>query len=142
MSLARLALPDLARKIKAEHSAATNAVERWVRHARTAGQFLTDAKQQLGHGKWLPWLRDHCGLSVRTAQGYMRLARLSPTEAQRVADMSLRQALQATATSKAKPPVILTATYQVLVMCQTESDQAALLDRFIREGFQCRALIS
>jgi hypothetical protein len=26
------------------------------------------------HGEWLPWLADHCKLSKRTAQLYMRVA--------------------------------------------------------------------
>lgn len=50
-------------------------------HARMAalsilsiGQDLTDAKAQLRHGEWLPWLRE-IGIAPKTAENYMRLAR-------------------------------------------------------------------
>ena len=67
-----------------------------VAHAVIAGELLIEAKRQVPHGQWLPWLRSTCGLSERTAQAYMRLARtlpeLEPAKAQRVADLSLREA--------------------------------------------------
>ena len=93
-------LPDLARRIQKEHRAASDAASRAVQHARAAGQLLISAKQQLKHGAWLPWLREHCHLSTRAAQCYMQLARLSKRDAQRVADLSLREALRAVATSE------------------------------------------
>jgi hypothetical protein len=42
---------------------------------------LIEAREsnQLKHGQWLPWLRDQCGISPRTAQHYMRLARHAET---------------------------------------------------------------
>jgi DUF3102 family protein len=93
-------LQALARKIKAQHRAARDAAERAALHARAAGQLLIDAKTQLSHGDWLPWLRDHCDLSARTAQTYMLLARLTKQEAQRVAHLPLRQALRSLATPR------------------------------------------
>ena len=39
------------------------------------GKRLLEAKAQLGHGEWLPWLRDRVDLSERSAQNFMRLAR-------------------------------------------------------------------
>jgi hypothetical protein len=41
----------------------------------TAGDLLLEAKAQVGHGQWLRWLRDRCGVSDRIARLYMRLAR-------------------------------------------------------------------
>lgn len=38
------------------------------------GQDLTDAKAQLRHGEWLPWLKE-VGIAPKTAENYMRLAR-------------------------------------------------------------------
>src|SRR4051794_1431546 len=64
-------LESLAQQIKAEHKAATEAADRMVQHARAAGELLISAKEQLSHGEWLPWLRDNCELSARSAQGYM-----------------------------------------------------------------------
>jgi hypothetical protein len=56
---------------------------------------LIKAKDQLGHGEWLPWLGDHCQVPERTAQLYMRLARHAPElerKSATVADLSLREA--------------------------------------------------
>jgi aspartate aminotransferase-like enzyme len=61
------------------------------------GKLLAEAKKAVPHGQWLPWLKQNCALSARSAQGYMRLAErfghLPPEKAQRVAHMSLRNAL-------------------------------------------------
>jgi len=131
---------DLARRIKSELRASAKSSQLAVEHARAAGRLLVTAKKQLSsHGDWLPWLRDHCGLSPRTAQGYMKLATLSPAQAKRVAHLPLREALRTTAVPKA---VSLQKIYQVVVTCKAETDQRDLLERLIQEGFQCRALMS
>jgi len=71
------------------------------------GQYLTRAKQIVGHGQWLAWLEKNAkGLSKETAQRYMRLAKTS-----HVTDLtngkSLRQAYITAGiidpTNKAKP---------------------------------------
>jgi hypothetical protein len=36
------------------------------------GRLLSEAKDQLDHGQWLPWLQQEFGYSARTAQNYMR----------------------------------------------------------------------
>lgn len=38
------------------------------------GQALVEAKGLLPHGKWIPWVRQRCKMSVRTAQHYMQCA--------------------------------------------------------------------
>ena len=43
------------------------------------GQDMLDAKALLGHGQWMPWLRE-IGQSARTAENLMRLAREIPQE--------------------------------------------------------------
>jgi hypothetical protein len=68
-------LADLAARIRAEHEATAVALQRSVAHAMAAGDLLIEAKAQLKHGQWLPWLRDHCAMSERTAQLYMRCAK-------------------------------------------------------------------
>jgi hypothetical protein len=92
-----LALPDLARAIEREHQAARRAARTALEHAMECGRLLIEAKAQVGHGGWLPWLEANCTLRPRTAQAYMRLARELPKlpeqEAQRVADSSVRDAI-------------------------------------------------
>jgi hypothetical protein len=89
-------LPDLAARIKAEHEAAAASLRDSVRHAIAAGELLIEAKARLKHGQWLPWLRDHCSISERTAQLYMRVGK-NRNEIERqmrngVADLSLNEA--------------------------------------------------
>ena len=90
-------LPDLAARIRAEHAGALSAAKRSVEHAIAAGELLIEAKAQLKHGQWLPWLRDHCDMSERTARAYMRVARNKDKlgEIGNVADLSLRGAIGA-----------------------------------------------
>jgi hypothetical protein len=52
-----------------------------LEHALRAGELLVEAKGQLKHAYWLPWLRDRVELSERDAQNSMRLARRSSTAA-------------------------------------------------------------
>lgn len=89
-------LPDLAARIRSEHEAVSSALKDSVRHAIAAGELLVEAKARLKHGQWLPWLRDHCAMSERTAQLYMRCAKNRETiEAQirsGVADLTLNEA--------------------------------------------------
>lgn len=98
MALVR-SLRSLAVAINAEHEAVERASLSALEHARSAGILLVDAKDQLKHGEFLPWLATHCpDISVRTAQGYMQVARHWPAieaaKAQRVAHLSLREALR------------------------------------------------
>ncbi|TQI66749.1 DUF3102 domain-containing protein [Clostridium sp. KNHs216] len=39
------------------------------------GKRLIEAKQQLQHGEWLPWLRDKVEFSVNSADNFMKIAR-------------------------------------------------------------------
>ena len=41
----------------------------------TIGRCLTEAKQALPHGEWLPWLNERVEFSERTARNFMRLSR-------------------------------------------------------------------
>lgn len=90
-------LTDLAARIRTEHAATAEALRESVRHAIAAGELLIEAKAQLQHGQWLPWLRDHCAISERTAQLYMRVAKnRAEIEAQirnDVADLTLSEAV-------------------------------------------------
>jgi hypothetical protein len=67
-------LPDLAARIKVEHGAVQDALNNAVMRAMVAGDLLLEAKALVRHGEWLPWLEEHCEVSERTAQLYMKLA--------------------------------------------------------------------
>lgn len=87
---------DLAARILTEHRAVSTALKESVRHAIAAGELLIEAKNQVPHGGWLPWLQEHCTMSERTAQLYMRVAK-NRTEIENqirndVADLSLNEA--------------------------------------------------
>jgi hypothetical protein len=68
-----------------------------LEHAIMAGELLIEAKEQVKHGEWLPWLRDHCTISERTAQLYMRCAKnraeLTSEIRNDVADLTMSEAV-------------------------------------------------
>lgn len=67
-------LSDIASDINTAHDAAISHANQAVQLARRCGELLLEAKSQLGHGKWLPWLNTHCRVSARQASNYMRVA--------------------------------------------------------------------
>lgn len=87
-------LDELAGRIRDAHREAQGAFARALDRAMTAGELLIEAKSSLGHGAWLPWLRDACDIPERTAQAYMRLARnREQLKAATVAALGVRDAL-------------------------------------------------
>ncbi|MFZ0602775.1 MAG: DUF3102 domain-containing protein [Roseiarcus sp.] len=56
------------KKIEAELA---TVVKRQAKDAVEIGGLLAEAKEQLDHGEWLPWLQGKFSLSIRTAQHYM-----------------------------------------------------------------------
>jgi hypothetical protein len=88
-------LADLAARISAEHKAVAASLKSSLAHAMTAGDLLIEARAQLKHGQWLPWLKS-CGISERMAQRYLRLARnrtLIEAKSDTVSDLGIRGAL-------------------------------------------------
>src|ERR1700732_2297567 len=85
-------LADLAARINAEHEAAGGALKRSLQHAIAAGELLLEAKDQLKHGQWLPWLKEHCQISERTVRLYMRVAK-NKAQIGNVADLTVRGAV-------------------------------------------------
>jgi hypothetical protein len=67
-------LDDLASTIRTAHEGVTLAAANMIEFALTAGDALLRAKETVGHGKWLPWLKTECDLSERTAHRYMAIA--------------------------------------------------------------------
>jgi Protein of unknown function (DUF3102) len=89
-------LEELAAVIRKNHGEAATSLKLAVLHAIAAGEALIEAKKSVKHGEWLPWLSENCELlSERTAQAYMRLARLPVEKRTSVADLPLREALSA-----------------------------------------------
>jgi hypothetical protein len=90
-NFAALALQINAAYADAEAASAT-AVDRAIR----CGELLLEAKRQLPHGEWLPWLARNCPkISERSAQRYMRLAEhadMVRDKSARMADLTLEAA--------------------------------------------------
>src|SRR4051794_8982872 len=53
------------------------------------GRLLIEARSQLEHGEWLPWLLVSFSLSVRSAENYMSAARVA-AKYETVANLKLR----------------------------------------------------
>src|SRR5262245_26802968 len=90
---------ELARRSNDAHLKAVTNARQALEHALEVGRLLTEAKATARHGAWLPWLRDNCTMSERSAQAYMRLwssrdhiEKEYASDPQRVADFSVRGA--------------------------------------------------
>ncbi len=95
-------LPILAADIRAADGRCRRSAEEAAGAAVEAGHKLIEAKGLLAHGAWGVWLQDHAGLSDRTAQRYMQLARAG-LDKRHVADLGIREASRAIAKIK-RPP--------------------------------------
>lgn len=86
---------NIASAINAAHAGVEAAKREGARYAVECGRLLMQAKETVPHGGWDAWLRLNTAVSPRTAQLYMRIARHvegDPAKAQRVADLSVREA--------------------------------------------------
>src|SRR5215831_1471661 len=84
-------LPILAGEIRKAHAGVQDAAKTAAQRAIDAGHALIEAKELVGHGEWLPWLRENCALADRTARLYMQIAR-SGVNSATVADLGLQAA--------------------------------------------------
>lgn len=98
-------LPTLAQHIIRTHQQVEDSKNQAILHAITCGSALIEAKHLCQYGDWLNWLANHCQLSHRTAQLYMKLAKHYPTleqaKTQRATHLSLREAVKQLASPKA-----------------------------------------
>src|SRR5262249_45125060 len=86
-------LPVIAAEVQALHDAVNAAALTAVERAREAGTLLLEARATVPHGAWQSWVRE-LGISARTAQGYMQLARVPESKTATVAHLGLRAALR------------------------------------------------
>lgn len=96
------------------------------------GERLIEAKEQLEHGEWLPWLAEQVDFSERTARNFMRLAR-EWTNRQTLADLGASKALTLLALPEAEREEFIEAN-DVPSMSTRELEQA------IRERDEARKL--
>lgn len=103
-------LAPLAEQINIHIQQAESAARDAVTAALAAGELLNRAKAKVAHGEWEAWVMSHCTVAPRTARAYMSLAKRVPlltgAERQRVADLPLREAIAAVATTPETPPRI------------------------------------
>jgi len=119
-------LTELTAKVKAEHLAATAAARKALDHALDCGDALIEAKKWVPHGSWQAWL-ETVGLSKRTAQLYMRLARnRDALESATVAHLSIRAAADMLAKKSAARPTRMTRS-EMLEEVEHQRQRADLL---------------
>ena len=91
-------LADIAARINEAYDRVSEARDRANAFAQSAieaaveaGRLLIEAKDQVGHGGWLPWLKANTSVSERTAQYYMKLAD-DPSKSAMIADLDKSRA--------------------------------------------------
>jgi hypothetical protein len=99
-------LTTLAGVVRAGLAAVGRSLSDALAHGLDVGDALLAAKKLCGHGHWLRWLDEACGLSARTAAAYMRLAThreiLEVQISNGVANLSLRGALRLVGTGRTR----------------------------------------
>ena len=98
------------------------------------GKRLLEAKAQLGHGEWLPRLREKVDNSERSAQNFMRLAREYSKSAD-IADLGASKALALLALPETERAEFAAETHTVNGVEKTASEMTA---RELREAIQAR----
>ena len=102
----RSEIEELTQRANHLASECQEAIQQVVWRAVECGEVLWEAKEKLGHGKWLQWLSEDWQHSERTAERYMQLAANRGLLEQRQPE-SLRQAValivESKGTAKPKP---------------------------------------
>lgn len=98
------------------------------------GKRLLEAKAQLGHGEWLPWLRDKVDISERSAQNFMRLAREYSKSAE-IADLGASKALALLALPESERANFVAETHTVNGVEKTASEMTA---KELKEAIEAR----
>lgn len=98
------------------------------------GKRLLEAKAQLGHGEWLPWLREKVDISERRAQEFMQIAREYSKSAE-IADLGASKALALLALPESERANFVTETHTVNGVEKTASEMTA---KELKEAIQAR----
>src|SRR5439155_23594016 len=103
-------LAELAQQIDDAHGRVLVAIHAGLVHARIAGGALCEAKELVGHGGWLNWVKLNVHFSERTARNYMTIFRRwveieALLNRQPVADLGLREVLKLLAGDR--PPAVV-----------------------------------
>ena len=89
-------LDAYARQINMAHVGCVQAEGRALQYALAAGRLLRKVKALVGHGRFIPWIKQHCRFSYDTALAYKTIAdwcEANPERAQYL--KSIRQVLEA-----------------------------------------------
>ncbi|WP_411904060.1 DUF3102 domain-containing protein [Methylorubrum thiocyanatum] len=97
-------LPFLAGEINEAHRQVTFHAKGMLLEAKRAGDALLAAKGKVKHGEFKAWVEAHTRLSDRTAQEYMRVARIGKNADLRAFDGGIRAFLEAHAKPRITPP--------------------------------------
>jgi len=98
---------DVVAEINEEHRAVQSAYLSGLPHAIRAGELLTEQKGKVEYGKWIEWVAQNFEGSHRTANLYMRVYERRYEllqDSQRVANLSLREAVHIFNKPKELPP--------------------------------------
>jgi len=104
-------LDELAVKIRQENEQSILSARTSLIHAKRAGELLQKARKEVAHGKWTTWVEANCGMSTRTAQVYMQLAKRwseLDAKAQRMTDLTINAARELLAKPKPKEDAVST----------------------------------
>ena len=94
-------LGELAATVNDEYALMTGDMTRAVKRAIRIGELLTEAKSEVAHGEWIPWVEENLVFGQREARRYMRVA----ANRTRVSDSdSLREAVSLLAEPKEEEP--------------------------------------
>jgi hypothetical protein len=77
-ALASLDLRELSERVREKHAATRNAARVTLREAMDAGDALIEGRNRMTDSDWKKWVRDSCGVAIRTAQLYEQLSRGRP----------------------------------------------------------------
>ncbi len=105
------------------------------------GKRLIEAKEQLSHGEWLPWLEEQVEFSEGTAQRFMRLAR-EYSNPSPVTDLGVSKALVLLALPASERDEFLSKKHEVDGEEKTVAEMSKReLEKAIRERDEARAKV-